>query len=80
MLTALDTDYGRIAHYDETHYLTGGVLGFASIELTSDRLFMLEVIRWFGPRINTLNANRGGRRYAGGQSVLNLLRRTTSGL
>ena len=37
VLTALDTGYGRIAHYDEIHYLTGGVLGFASIELTSDR-------------------------------------------
>lgn len=80
VLTALDTDYGRIAHCDGTHYPTGGVLGFASIELTSDRLFMLEVIRWFGPRITTLNANRGGRRYAGGQSVLNLLRRASPGL
>ena len=80
VLTALDTGYGRIAHYDETYYLTGGALGFASIELTSDRLFMLEVIRWFGPRINTLNANRGGRRYAGGQSVLGFFRRESSGL
>ena len=66
VLTALDSDYWRIAHYDETHYLTGCVLGFASIELTSDRLFILEVIGWFGPRVNTLNTNWGGRVYAGG--------------